>query len=217
MKEFNHINLSKNLPDSFAKNKDSNNYKLLEIEKISRDSFRLDLQAIFDSLDINQATGKTLDLYGDIVEQPRGAATDAQYRLMIKSKIAQNTSTGDYPSVLRAICMTFNCEPSEVQITEKEDSCEIEITSLPFAIINGAGLTASQAVAMVNRLLPAGVKVASYLFDGTFEFATSYEDMKVDGETKGLTDTYENMKNTEAIGGYLGITMGDENETVLPI
>lgn len=216
MKEFDFVNLAKNLPDSFAKNKNSNNYKVLEIEKISKDKFREDLQSIYLCLDINQATGKTLDLYGDIVEQPRGAATDAQYRLMIKSKIMQNLSTGDYPSVLKAICLTFDCDPSEVLITESANG-EIEISLLPLAVINGAGLTANQAVAMVNRLLPAGVKVASYLFEGTFEFATSYEDMKVDGETKGLTDTYANMKNAEAIGGYLGITMGDENETVLPI
>lgn len=217
MKQFDYNDYVQNLPDCFAKATDSNNYKLLEIARLSIGSLFEDIESVLNSLDIEQATGKTLDLYGEMLNQPRGYATDAQYKLMIKAKIMRNLSTGDYKSVINAICMTFNCDPSEILIAEKENSRALEIALLPLSVINEAGLTAQQTVKLIERLLPVGVKVESYLFEGTFELATSEEDMKVDGATKGLTDTYENMKNPDAIGGYLGITMGEYSENELPI
>lgn len=217
MKEFDFVNQVNNLPDCYAKGTESNNYKILQIENIAVNGLEADIEAVERSLDIDQATGVTLDLYGEMVNQPRGAATDAQYRLLIKSKIMQNVSTGDYKSVVRAICGMFSCEPSEVLIVEGENPCTVVIELLPLEVINSAGLTATQATAMIARLLPVGVNIESFLYEGTFELAFSYADMQVDGATKGLTDTYENMKNPDAIGGYLGITNGDENEVVLPI
>ena len=67
----------------------------------------------------------------------------------------------------------------------------------------------------LSSSLPSGDNALT--FKRTFELASSYEDMKTDGETKGLTDTYENMKKPDAIGGTLGVTAGDESEELLPI
>ena len=43
----------------------------------------MDIQMVFDCLDLNQASGKTLELYGDTMGQRRGLLNDEQYRYMI--------------------------------------------------------------------------------------------------------------------------------------
>ena len=224
--EFNK-NLVKNLPDAYKKTPDSNNFKILEIERVVCEDLRACLRQIFNFyaetedqegiLNINNATGKTLDLYGERVGQARGLASDEKYILMIKAKIMRNISNGSYPSILTALCNTFSCDPSQIFFTDGEEPFTVNMAALPLEVINNAGLSSSQTVAIIKSLLPVGISLSSFLFDGTFELATSYDDMTIDGETKGLTDTYENMKNMDAIGGYLGVAAGDEADTLLPI
>lgn len=238
--DFISTNLAKNLPDSYKKTKDSNNFKILEIERIACNDLRKYLwgyylckkcgdtipfgeqvcpicgekgervnSGVYDILDINNATGKTLDLYGERVGQARGLADDSKYLLMIKAKIMRNISNGSYTSIINSLCMTFDCDPSQIIIVETEKPCTIEIVSLPLSVINGAGLTASQTLAIIKSLLPIGVSIESYLFDGTFEFSDSENEYD---ESTGFCDV-----EGGTIGGYLGITQGDAGETILPI
>lgn len=209
MLDFNKENHAKNLPDVYKQSTDSNNYKILELERVTCISLREALQEINQILDLDNASGKTLDFYGERVGQPRGKATDEQYLIMIKSKIMQNLCNGSHKSIIDSICMTFNCEPSEVILKDDQNNtCAVVISSLPLNIINKAGLTTEQTVAMIKRLLPVGVTLTSFLFDGTFEFSDSESDYD---ETKGFSD------DSGTIGGYLGVTQSDTTDEVLPI
>ena len=87
MKEYNSLQLVKNLPDAFAKSENSNNYKLFQIIKKALADLDEDLSHINDTLDINFDTrnatdeekalfSKTLNLYGAMFNQPRGAMDD---------------------------------------------------------------------------------------------------------------------------------------------
>ena len=207
--EFNE-NLVKNLPDAFKKTTDSNNFKILEIEKRTLADIRTDLQEIDNILDINNARGKTLDLYGERVGQVRGVADDDKYILMIKAKIMRNLSNGSYPSIVNAICETFSCEPSKVYITDGDDPFTVNIVTLPLEVINKAGLSTSQTLAMIKSMLPVGVSLTSFLFDGTFEFGANENDYD---EGKGFAIS----ESDQSIGGYLGATQGDETDVILPI
>lgn len=210
MKQFDHTNQARNLPDCYAKDVNSNNYKVLLVEGISvNDGLQIDIKAVDNALDIENATGKTLDLYGEMVNQARGQADDVKYRLMIKSKVASSFVSGDHKSIVDAICLTFNCKPSEVSLKEIEGSpCSVELGEIPLDTIIAAELSPSQAVAMIKRLLPTGVKLDSFLFEGTFEFSEA--ESEADAST-GFAD------EDGTIGGYLGITSGDEDDAILPI
>lgn len=241
-------NLVKNLPDAYKKTTDSNNFKILEIERKTLEDVRKSLwgydkckkcgneaitqenqncpvcgsetvriNGINDILNIDNAKGKTLDLYGERVGQARGLATDEKYILLIKAKIMRNISNGSYPSILTSLCLTFGCDPSQIYFTDGEEPFTVNMAALPLEVINAAGLTSAQTVAIIKSLLPVGISLSSFVFEGTFEFARSYEDMTIDGDTEGLTDTYENMNNPDAIGGYLGVAAGDEVDEILPI
>lgn len=209
MSMFNSTNHVKNLPDYYKKDAESNNYRLLEVEKCAVSDLRADIASVLSVLDLNEASGRTLDLYGEMMNQPRGVATDSQYIYMIKSKIMRNISSGDYGSVVRAICMTFDCDPSEVLILEKEEPCVVELVVLPLSVINKAGLTTRQTVAMIKQLLPVGITLESFLFEGTFTFSaleTEYD------ASAGFCDVEDGV-----IGGYFGILYGEDDEPILPI
>lgn len=207
--EFNRSQLVKNLTDAYKKTPDSNNYKILEIERIACEESRVGLQEINDILDINQATGKTLELYGERVGQAKGLADDEKYLFLIKTKIMRNITDGSYESVVNALCQTFDCDPSEVHIVDGENPCSVKVEHLPLYVINKAGFTASQTLALVESLLPIGVSISSYLFEGTFQFSSVEDEYD---EEAGFSDV-----EGGTIGGFFGITSGDEEDEVLPI
>ena len=208
--EFNSENHVKNLPDAYKKTNDSNNYKILEIERSTLNDLRDVLNGIDSILNLDEASGKTLDLYGERVGQLRGIATDDQYRLMIRAKIARNLSNGSYPSILNALAITFNCDPSEISIVESEnESCKVTIERLPLSVIIRAGFTASQTLQIVKAILPVTVLIDSYLFEGTFTFSDAENEYD---EEAGFCDVEDGT-----IGGFLGITPGDMADSILPI
>ena len=207
---FNFENLAKNLPDAYKKDKDSNNFKILEVERFACQDLRETLNNISQLLDIENARGKTLDLYGQRVGQSRGKATDAQYIIMIKAKILRNLSNGTYKSIIDTIAHTFSCDPSQVLIMEDAEACSVSLVSLPLESIIKANLTTKQTTQIVKSLLPVTVTLSSYMYEGTFEFAANENEID---EAKG----FSNSEDDTEIGGYLGITQGDEEDIILPI
>lgn len=203
-------NLVKNLPDAYKKTTDSNNFKILEVERLACEDLRKTLQEIDNILDIDNAKGKTLDMYGERVGQARGLANDDKYILMIKAKIMRNLSNGSYPSIINALCETFECEPSQVLVIDDTEPCTVKVMSLPLSVINAAGLTISQTLAIIKSILPVGISLTSFYFEGTFEFGT--DENEID-ETKGFAIS----EADQSIGGELGAMQGDEQDITLPI
>lgn len=195
MKYFDRENPVKNLPDCYAKNTDSNNYKLLINEKADVDLLNIDISDIDESLDLDSATGSTLDLYGGMIEQARGTANDVKYRLMIKSKIMRNFTDADYNSLIKSIAMTFDCDVSKIKIAESSQPARIEMVSIPLDIVTKSDITQAEIVDIVSALMPVGIALNTFLFAGTFEFA---ESENVYDENTGFAD------EEQTIGGYFG-------------
>lgn len=203
------MNNAKRLPDSYAKDKQSNNYKLLNLNEQAVEVLKKDMDDVLNVLDIQQATGKTLDLYGDMVGQQRGELNDLQYRYMILTRIGINNTQGNYSTVLAAAQRIFNCEPSDIVLNDSEKPCRVELSRFPLEVLVNAGFTSRQAVAMLEMLLPVGVTIDNGKFEGTFEFA----------ETATEYDENSGFGNIEqTIGGYLGLLLGsDAVEPILPL
>lgn len=217
MIKFNKDEYVKNLPDCYCKESDCVNDRLLIIDKLSLDRLIKDIEDIQLSLDLDKAAGSTLDLYGEMIGQPRGVATDDQYRIMIRAAIMRNLCAGDYESVANAIRMTFGCSPSDLYISETSQPATIKVEALPLSVILNSGFTINQTMKIIKKLIPTGIKIESYLFEGTFELCSAEAEMKADGNTKGLTDVEANIQNDFAIGGTLGIIRGGKNIEDLPI
>lgn len=183
------------LPDVYRKDEASNNYKLLLLEQKLVEALYKDIEGIWQTSSIYEATGKTLDLYGEMYGQPRGKATDEQYRYLIVQKVAQNMVEGDYNSIVNSLAVVFDVPVEEFRLKETERPAEVEVENLPYEILLKAGLTVEQAKEIIQTVLPAGVTLAPMELSGTFEFAATAEEYD---ENKG----FGNVDQT--IGGYFG-------------
>ena len=90
----------KRLPDAYYKGKNGNNYKLLHLNELAADEFANEMENVNNSLDIMQATGRTLDLFGASVGIRRENRNDSKYRLAILTQIGRNISDGSYDKIL---------------------------------------------------------------------------------------------------------------------
>lgn len=184
------------LPDSYKKNSSSNNHKLLYLNEQAIADIKTDATAVLNMLDLEQCTGETLNLYGNMVGQKRGALTDEQYRYMIYTRIGINTVQGNYNTVIEIIKRIFNCNDADIILNDGTDPCTVSLTQFPLQILIDAGFTHTQAAEMIESLLPVGVRLDDVMFQGTFEFA----------ETADVYDEDTGFGNeAQTIGGYLGL------------
>lgn len=204
---FDRDDLARNLPDVYRKDAESNNAKLLAIEKGETDTMRAELEAVDDSLDINRATGSTLDLYGAMIGQERGAATDEQYRTLIRAKILRNLAGTDYNSIVYAIASALDGASATDIVLVEETPCTVRVDALPYSVLNGSNIDLPTAMAIIRRLMPAGVRLESVGFSGTFEFGTEATDYDADA---GFGDV------EQTIGGYFGL-IADGADSNLPV
>lgn len=183
---------------------------------------RTQLQAVEDTLkktaewrDIDKAQGKTLDMIGETVVQPRGAATDEVYRLLIKSKIARNLSTTDINTIIQVLATALDANFEEIRITERwadpvdPEPAAIALIQVPITRLLEIGLDPGQMARIVQRTVAAGVRVGVIELAGTFQFA--------DGSRSQMDDNAGFSDESGEIGGYFGFAFIPADSPDLPI
>ena len=227
------MNNVKKLPDAYYKGEDGNNYKLLNLNEQAVEEFSNDLADVLTSLDIMQATGKTLDLYGKMVNQNRGVLDDDKYRILILNKIGKNLSNGNYDSVVELLAQMFDGSINDIKLEDSSSPCKVTIEQFPFVLLERSRLSGEQVVLIIEALLPACVTLTEINFDGTFEFCgnMTYGAMKkmTYGAMSSLTweklptSDYDTSKGfaishtNQTVGGYLGLAVSDSSDFELPI
>lgn len=143
------------LPDNYSREGQVNNKKLHQVVYAEYEEIKNVFEDIKASRDIDQAYGKTLDLIGGNVQQPRGVGEDDElYRLMIKTKIIANLSQGDIETINeigKAVLgdsfvsvketwsdPAYNCEPAGLVFTLKSRARIIPST-IERAVAGGVG------------------------------------------------------------------------------
>lgn len=161
------------LPDCYRKDPDGNHYKILQLNELAVSELRQDIEAVQAVLELKNATGKTLDLYGAMLDQLRGTLNDEQYRYMLLARIGRNHVKGDYQSVINALVAMFRNETGKIRANDFEfeedvQSCRVKITKYPEIILSDTDLTFLQMARMVKALLPVCVGLMmqiSFWFD----------------------------------------------------
>ncbi|NMB32674.1 MAG: DUF2612 domain-containing protein [Clostridium sp.] len=201
------------LTDNYNKSPKGNVGKLLNIMTAELEELKKTLGQVEAWKDIDKAEGVTLDHVGRTVIQPRGVATDEVYRILLKSKIARNLSTGDINTIINVLAVALDTDYSEITIEEmyndplEPEPAAIKIIQLPLQQVNEAGMSPNQFAKIVQRTVAAGVKVGVIELTGTFEFS---EDLESDNE-KGFSNDLQD------IGGYLGYLYEPSYDDDLPI
>lgn len=202
--------------DYFRKDPNSNIGKLMTIFAEQLQDLELTNQRIREWKDIDKAEGAALDEIGVELNQPRGAATDEIYRVLLKSKNARNLSTGDINTIIRVLSIALDAEPSEIQIKEQWNDpvdpqpAAISLIQLPLRKLNEVGMSPKQFVQIVQKTVAAGVRVASIELSGTFAFASLPSTIEY-SDTAGFAD------ENGTVGGYFGALFVDSEDSNLPV
>ena len=167
------MNQTKKLPDAYRKDTDSNNYKLMQLCNLLNTDFSADVRSIFHSRDIHNATGKTLDKYGEMIGQSRNGATDEQYRFLILYKISRLKAESDCNSVILSLSQMFNAEHGVISISEY--SSGVQINGITIEMAESTGFTMTEIENMVSDLLPIGVSGGRTVFSGTLLVNSKYK------------------------------------------
>lgn len=201
--------------DVFNKNPESRLGRLTAIlhGQLQETSDTLEKVRAWRSLDA--AAGTTLDLIGQNIGQPRGAASDEIYRILIRSKVARNLSKTDMNTIIEVLALALNCDKQDIHIQEKfSDSADPEPAALsllkvPIKRLNEVGMSPQQFGQIVRKTVAAGVRVAAIELTGTFRLAAKYD--VLEQGAAGLSDPA--MK----AGGTLGEVFAPGNDYALPI
>ena len=152
----------KNLPDCYNKEPTSNFAKLMQLFKYDSDQFRETLRELENSLSLDDATGYTLDLYGDMYGQPRAGMTDEQYRYAIRQKMALYMAKGDYNSIINVLSFVVGTPADAFLLEDSETGGNIDVKMFPYDNLQQAGYTVAQAWQILETLLPAGVRSTGF-------------------------------------------------------
>lgn len=197
------------LTSIYDKTQDSNIGKLIKIVTNQIDEIYLINDEIKESRNVDQAFGETLDKIGEAVQQQRGELQDPTYRLLIKSKVARNRSTGDINSLLNVMSTMLDIDISEVTLEENpgEEPASVYV-EMPLSAIGKYELTREHFVIIINRITSAGVRAYTML-NGTFELGGA-NSITYNSDT-GLGDV-----NDDTVGGELGSWHEPINPVELP-
>ena len=189
-----------NLPDSYDKRAESNNSKILRLNKSTTDIIDNATDSVFGALNLNNASGRALDdIWSGRLNLERGSLTDEQYKIRLRTKMMQNIANGSFPDLIEALAYALQCEKSDIHIVESDEPNKVIVKNIPLALLLQADFTTDQVLALINSLLSVNVSVGEYGFTGTFEFGITENEYD---EEKGFADI------SQTIGGYLGLYGG---------
>ena len=207
------VEMLKKLTDNYAKDANSKIGKLFNLVSTELEQADGAFTSIENYRDIDQATGETLDRIGKNVQQFRGAANDDIYRILIKSKIARNLSTGDVNTIIRILAITLNADESNIAVEELYSSSAPEsaavFISVPATHLNSIGFSITQFGRFVNRIVAAGIK-ANALSQGAFSFSAQLAASEADSNA-GFADVLQTT------GGFFGAAYDPGNDIDLPL
>ncbi|NNV04650.1 hypothetical protein [Brevibacillus sp. MCWH] len=204
------------LTDVYRKDPQSNIGKVIKILTDELDLLKTTFDRIEEWRDVEKAEGAVLDDSGMNVGQPRGAATDEIYRILLRSKVARNFSDGTIDTIIRVISIAVNADPKEIRIQElyndpnNPEPAAIGLIQIPLRKLNEVGMSPKQFVQIVQKTVAAGVRVANTELSGTFAFA-SHPSTIENSDTAGFAD------ENGTVGGYLGAMFVDSEDSNLPV
>lgn len=201
--------------DTYNKDPNSNLGKLIGILHEQLTAINGTLETVREWRSIDAAQGTTLDRIGSNVVQPRGAATDEVYRVLLKSKIARNLSKTDVNTIIHVLALALDCNYSDIRIQEKFDDPEdpepaaINLIRVPTQRLNEVGMSPVQFAQIVQKTVAAGVRVAQIELTGTFSLSSQYDALET--SPLGLADI------DMTTGGTLGEVYMPGDDYPLPI
>ena len=197
------------LPDSYAKGKESNNYKLFDCITPEIDLFVEACNQLKGMLDYNNASGKTLSLLAMNVNQARGNVNDYILKALIKAKVMGSYGKGTIPTIIK-LTNFITSQSGLASSTQENVDGEPALIKI-FAPIDGVlniGMTLNQFISILSSNKAAGVRLLADL-QGTFELGEI--------EEYGPSSEFGFADDEQTTGGQVGVLYDPLDNDPLPI
>lgn len=202
------------LTDAYNKEPDSNISKVISLVVKEVKELKGAFEKIESWRSVDNAEGQILDSIGRDIRQARGIATDEIYRVLLKSKVARDLSTGDTNTIINVLAMTLDVDNSEINIidawtdNEEPEPAAIKVIEIPIGKLNEIGMNGYQFARIVELTVASGIAVKSIDLQGTFEYGGV--PLETNNE-KGYAD------NNMTTGGFYGTLYIPGHRDELPI
>lgn len=118
--------------------------------------------------DLKQAYGQTLDNYGSNIGERRKGNTDNLYRLLIRIKIAENTSDATIDYIVQALALALDRDEKEINIEEGWNFIDEEqpaslYLSFPSEVFKDYNITYDRFIQLFNSVVAAGVSTDFFI------------------------------------------------------
>lgn len=174
----------------------SNTYKLVRALLSEADRIDDDLEEIYHSHHINNATGEELEEFGQLINTPRNTGeSDEKYRTRVKTNFAQAKTQTTYDSFVEFTATILATAYDNLEFeTNYSGNPATVVVRADASVFDNLQITNQEAVDLIGGGIPAGHEVLVEE-SGTFR-------LKVDGDTdeadKGLTSDGINTGGTLA-------------------
>lgn len=156
---------------SYIDNQDSSSFvKKLKLVAEEIEEVKTSFTDIERVKDLDQAYGQTLDNYGSNVGERRKGNTDKLYRLLIRIKIAENTSDATLDYIVQALALALDRDEKEIYVEEgwnfinDEQPASIYV-SFPSEVFNDYNITYDRFIQLFNSVVAAGVSTDFFVIE----------------------------------------------------
>jgi hypothetical protein len=153
-----------------TKNEDSDLIKKLRMLAEEMEIVQTAFDDIEEVKNLNDAYGKTLDHYGANVGESRKGNDDTLYRLLIRIKIAENTSDGSIPHIIDALSLAIDRPPEDIYVQEgwsfvTEEQPASIFLSFPSEVFSDYNITYERFINLFNNVVGGGISTDFFLIE----------------------------------------------------
>lgn len=151
------------LPFQFNKAKSGNIYKLLDLFGQQLDKIRSSTYLIGAYKNIEEASGKALEMIGIEYGVARSTADDSLYRFLIKSHIEMSLHVGTLNEIIQSFSQSSGLPLYAFDVKNGNEVMSVQVNNIP------SSLTPNQeqhnlVENWINSILPAGIRLEAISF-----------------------------------------------------
>lgn len=153
------------LPQQF---KAKNNFeKLITVFQSQFEEIEVVLEQLYNDLNIDDAEGSQLDIWGEILDVDRAGQTDSVYRTRLKAAIFRYVSSGKWEEMLQGFVILTN--PRYVQAGELFPAA---VEFIGVGVNDPTAISPTETFNAMDDLRPAGVRISQLIVasDNPFVF-----------------------------------------------
>lgn len=163
-------NMKKRLLHYINKNEESSFNKKLKLLAEEMEEIKTAFIDIDEVKNLKEAFGENLDNYGANIGENRKGNNDKLYRLLIRIKIAENTSNGSINHIVNALSLAIDKPLEEIYVQEGWDFIDEQqpasiFVSFPSQVFGNYNINYERFIELFNNVVGGGISTDFFVIE----------------------------------------------------